>query len=75
MPTEKDYDKRKEDHDKRELSNIESYDRSFLTLSTFIFGFSLLATSYITANNTGICHTEYLMVSWISISVAIVLYI
>ena len=75
MPTEKEYDKRKEDHDKRELSNIESYDRSLVTLTTFIFGFSLLATGYITANNISICYTEFLIVSWISLLLAIILYI
>ena len=75
MPTEKDYNKRKEDYDERELSNSENYDRSFVTLSTFIFGFSLIATSYITANNAGICYTGVLIASWISISAAIILYI
>ena len=44
MTTKKDYEKRKEDYDKRELSNIENYDRSILTLLTSTFGFSLLAT-------------------------------
>ena len=68
MPTEKDYDKRKEDYDKRELSNIESYDRSILTLLTSTFGFSLLATGYLVANDQNICHTDYLIASWILLS-------
>lgn len=75
MPTEKDYDKRKEDYDKRELSNIESYDRSILTLLTSTFGFSLLATGYLATNNQNICHIEYLITSWFLLSASIVLYI
>ena len=75
MPTEKDYEKRKEDYDKRELSNIESYDRSILTLLTSTFGFSLLATGYLVANDQNICHTDYLIASWVLLSASIILYI
>ena len=37
MPTGNNYTARKKDYDERELSNIESYDRAFLTLSTSVF--------------------------------------
>ena len=64
-----------EDYDKRELSNIEAYDQSLLTLITSTFGFSLLATGYLITKDQEICHTGYLIAGWVLLSLTIILYL
>ena len=75
MSTEKDYDNRKKDYDDRELSNSETYDTSLMTFLTSTFGFSLLVAGYYVVNDFCIPDVEYLVISWILILLAIILYI
>ena len=64
-----------ENLNKIELSNFESYDRSLVIFLTSTFGFSLLAVSYIVQTWGSLCHGWLLLVGWILLTSAIVLFL
>lgn len=73
-PEEKFEDYKKE-YNRRELSNTEAHDRAISILFTSMFGFSLLAVSYIGQKGDDISCRGFLTIGWVLLVIMISLYL